>query len=156
MNGTNTESNPFGKNAAALKDAYKDAYERVKKLQEDFDKTVEAARDARIKLMEQQADEVDYVIDGYDRILDRLEKVSDTYTLYYGEDSYNDILKIMQQQGDIMQIQLNQSRVEYNRLLERYQEALENGDKATIKAAKELLDKAEDRMLDNAKELADH
>jgi gas vesicle protein len=47
-------------------------------------------------------------MDKYDRLTDKLERIGDTYQLYYGEDSYEEILSLMQQQGDTMKSQLDQ------------------------------------------------
>ena len=46
--------------------------------------------------------------DQYDRLIDKIEQISDTYSLYYGEDSYAELDKFYAQQGQIMQNQLDQ------------------------------------------------
>jgi hypothetical protein len=43
-----------------------------------------------------------------------MERISDTYTLYYGEDSYDQLDKFYAQQGNIMQKQLDQLTAAYN------------------------------------------
>ena len=156
LDGTNEEANPFGDNQAALLEAYENAYKRTLELAEDYRKTVQDTRDDLLDIYDTEEDALDRVMNQYDRLLDNLERIGDTYALYYGDDSYDQILNIMQQQGNTMQSQLDQLQRNYQYWYEQYQQALDTGDKKLIEEIEDKMNDAEDAMLDKAEELAEH
>ena len=81
--------------------------------------------------------------------------MSDTYQLYYGEDSYDGILQIMNQQANTMQQELNSLTAAFNYWQDEYQKALETGDEKLIQSIEDKMNNAEEEMLDKAEELAE-
>ena len=114
MDDPSSPDNIFGDNIAALEEAYKASKERVIKYSEEMREDAQDARDYYVDLMDEIEDDIEHQIDGYDSLLDRLEQINDTYQLYYGEDSYDDILNIMDQQSNTMQSKLDQLTTSYN------------------------------------------
>ncbi len=156
MDGTNTEDNPFGKNEAALLEAYKEASEQLKDLADNWDDWVEELRDNYIDMADQAGDAIERQMDAYDRLQDKLEQISDTYQLFYGEDSFENILKIMDQQANTMENQLQQLTTAYTFWKDQYQDALKVGDEELIHEIEDKMNDAEEAMLDKAEELAEH
>ena len=156
IDGTSTEDNPFGDNVNALWEAYEDAYNRTLETMKDARKVAQQTRDDIINYFDDQEDALDRIVDHYDRISDHLQTVRDTYTLYYGEDNYDQILQISQQQGATLEAQLQQLRDTYSYWQDRYKEAVATGDETLAKAIEEKMNDAEDAIYDKAEELAEH
>lgn len=156
IDGTNKAPNPFGDNEAALWEAYQDAYKRATDYFKDYRKTVQDLRDSILDSWDAQEEAIEKNLDNYDRIAEKLERISDTYVLYYGEDSYDNILAIMDRQGASMEQHLKDLDKVFKYWQGEYQKALENGDEKLIEETKAKMDKAEDAMLDKAEELAEH
>ena len=102
----NAKDNIFGKNTAALKEAYEAAYNKVHDMALEFEKTVEGFRDAMIDAYDEIDDKQNRQIDKFDRVIDELEHFSDMYALYYGDESYDMMRDILQQQGNTLREQL--------------------------------------------------
>ena len=94
-------------------------------------------------------------MDQYDRLIEKVERISDTYTLYYGEDSYDQLDQFYARQGDIMQSQLDKLTDAYNYWQDQYEKAVAIGDEKLIQEVQDRMDDAEDAMLDAAQELAE-
>ena len=156
MDDPSSPDNIFGDNIAALEEAYKASKERVIKYSEEMREDAQDARDYYVDLMDEIEDDIEHQIDGYDSLLDRLEQINDTYQLYYGEDSYDDILNIMDQQSNTMQSKLDQLTTSYNFWVAQYERALTTGDKELIREIEEKMNDAEKAMYDQAEELAEH
>ena len=156
IDGTNKESNPFGKNEAALWEAYEDAYKRSLDLFKDYRETIQEFRDDIIDIYDEQEEGIERNIDKYEQTLEELERINDTYQLYYGEESYDNILSIMDQQTMTMQAQYAALQTAYQHWVEEYQKAIALGDEKLIQEIEDKMDDAKKAMLDKAQDLADH
>lgn len=156
IDGTNKESNPFGKNEAALWEAYEDAYKRSLDLFKDYRETIQEFRDDIIDIYDEQEEGIERNIDKYEQTLEELERINDTYQLYYGEESYDNILSIMDQQTMTMQAQYAALQTAYQHWVEEYQKAIALGDEKLIQEIEDKMDNAKKAMLDKAQDLADH
>lgn len=155
MDNPESEDNIFGTDVAALTDTYKETYEALKEGFEEYRKLIQDYRDAVLDIYNEAEDAIDRQMDKYDNLVEKIERMSDTYALYYGEDSYAELDKFYAQQGDIMQNQLDQLTTAYEYWQEQYQRALETGDKKLIQEIEDKMNDAQDSMLEKAEELAD-
>ena len=155
MDNPNAADNPFGKNTAALYEAYQDAYERTQDLFVEFQEKVRDTRDDILDIYDESEEKIERQIEQFERLTEKVERISNTYTLYYGEDSYDQLDKFYARQGDIMQNQLNKLTDAYNYWQQQYEKALAVGDEKLIQEVQDKMDDAEDAMLDAAEELAE-
>jgi hypothetical protein len=79
----------------------------------EYEKQVEDYRDHIIDAYDDIEDKQNRQIDKFDRIVDKLEQFSDMYALYYGDESYDMMRDILQQQGNTLREQLNQQKTLY-------------------------------------------
>lgn len=108
MDNPKAADNVFGNNTNALFEAYQDAYDRVLNYTKEYRELIQDTRDSILDIYNNAEDAIERQADQYDRLIDKVEQISDTYSLYYGEDSYAELDKFYAQQGQIMQNQLNQ------------------------------------------------
>lgn len=79
----------------------------------EYEKEIEDYRDSIIDTYDEIEDKQDKQIDKFDRIVEKLETFSDMYALYYGDESYNVMRDVLQQQGNTLREQLNQQKEIY-------------------------------------------
>lgn len=108
------KDNVFGNNTAELKEAYEEAYDRVREMLLDYEKEIDNYRDSIIDAYDEIEDKQDRQIDKFDRVVDKLETFSDMYSLYYGDESYGVVRDILQQQGNTLREQLNAQKEIYS------------------------------------------
>jgi hypothetical protein len=106
-------------------------------------------------MYDEAEDGIERQIEAYDRLEEKLERISDTYQLYYGEDNYENIVKIIDQQTNTMESQLNDLTTAYEYWVDRYADALKIGDDELINEIEDKMNDAEEAMLDKAEELAE-
>ena len=148
------KDNIFGNNTAALKEAYEEAYNRVHDMLLEQEKWVEDYRDHIIDAYDDIEDKQNRQIDKFDRIVDKLEQFSDMYALYYGDESYDMMRDILQQQGNTLREQLNQQKTLYEYWSEQYVLAVQTGDEKLMNELEDKMNDAEDKMADLAKDAA--
>lgn len=149
------KDNVFGNNTAELKEAYEEAYDRVREMLLDYEKEIDNYRDSIIDAYDEIEDKQDRQIDKFDRVVDKLETFSDMYSLYYGDESYSVVRDILQQQGNTLREQLNAQKEIYSYWSEAYAQAIKTGDEKLIQELEDKMHDAEDRMTELAKDAAE-
>lgn len=149
------KDNVFGNNTAELKEAYEEAYDRVREMLLDYEKEIDNYRDSIIDAYDEIEDKQDRQIDKFDRVVDKLETFSDMYSLYYGDESYGVVRDILQQQGNTLREQLNAQKEIYSYWSEAYAQAIKVGDEKLIQELEDKMHDAEDRMTELAKDAAE-
>ena len=147
--------NPFGENIAELADVYDNVKKAAREAAENNREYIQDYRDTLLDIYDEFDDSLDRQFDKYDDLLDKVEQMADVYTLYYGEDSYNELANILQREGEILQSELNEQANRYKEAEEAYQQALMTGDKKTIEAMEDRMRDAEKEMRDTAEQLAE-
>lgn len=150
----NAKDNPFGKNTAALREAYEETYNRVHDMLLEQEKWVEDYRDHIIDAYNDIEDKQNRQIDKFERVVEKLEQFSDMYALYYGDESYDMMRDVLQQQGNTLREQLNQQKTLYEYWSEQYVLAVQTGDEKLMNELEDKMNDAEDKMADLAKEAA--
>ena len=146
--------NPFGQNVSALRDAYEEAYKKVAKMSEEYEEQVEDFRDHVIDAYDDIEDRQNRQIDKFDRIVEKLEKFSDMYALYYGDESYDMLRDTLQQQGNTLREQLTLQKELYSYWADKYAEAIEVGDEKLMNELEDKMNDAEDKMAELAEDAA--
>ena len=115
MDNPNDASNPFGENTAELLETYKRVWEQAAEETENFREKVQDLRDDIIDAVEEFDDDLDRQYDKFEDLIDELEQIGDTYTLYYGDDSYAELANILQKEGEVLQSELDRRQQEYEK-----------------------------------------
>ena len=110
MNGEEDENSPniFGNNAKALYETYLDVYKKTKESALDYEKMVEDTVGDIIDIYDEVADKQEEFLEEYEHLAKQIERYADLYALTYGEDSYDMLSQIGQQQANVLKSQLNQ------------------------------------------------
>ena len=110
MNGEEDEESPniFGNNAKALYETYLDVYKKTKESALDYEKMVEDTVGDIIDIYDEVADKQEEFLEKYEHLAKQIERYADLYALAYGEDSYDILSQIGQQQANVLKSQLNQ------------------------------------------------
>ena len=155
MDNPTAEDNVFGKNIAALFEAYEDANKRTLDYFKDYRGLAKEARDYLIDIYDETADSIERQVDQYDKVIDKIERISDKYTLLYGEDSYDQLDQFYAKQGEVAQNRLNLLIQTADYWKQQLEKANDTGDEALKEAIQDKVDEAEEAMLDAAEELAE-
>ena len=155
MNNPKAEGNPFGDNTAELQEVFENVTQAALDSAENFRKKLQDVRNDLLDMYDEFDDELDRQFDKYDDLVDKVEQMADVYTLYYGEDSYTELVNILQREGEILQSELDERTKRYQEAEVAYQQALETGDKKTIEAMEDRMRDAEKEMRDTAQQLAE-
>ena len=155
MDNPKAAANLFGMDEASLFENFKDIYDLLLDEFKNYRQLVQETRDNILDIYNDAGEAIERQLDQFDRLSEKMERISDTYTLYYGEDSYDQLDQFYSRQGDIMQNQLNQMTAAYEYWQKAYEEALKVGDKKLIEEMQDRMDDAEDAMLDAAQDLAE-
>jgi len=162
----NSRDNPiFGDNKAALKERLEDAQKRVQELALEYKKNIEELMDNAVDIAERISDMWDQQLDRFDRVNDQLERYIDSYTLIFGDESYDAQAAIYEQQAKNLEQKLNTAEIAYEQARQRYLEAKEKfTDPETglvdrifeeqVRALEEAMNDAEDAYRDTAEEAA--
>lgn len=153
--GKDAANNPFGNNAAALKEAYEDAYNRVIELTQEWQDIHEQIVEDIIDGYDEIADKQERQMEEYERLANKMERFSDMYTLAYGEDSYRALSELGKSQGNVLKNQLNQQKAIYNMWVQQYQAAIAAGDEKLANELKDKMYEAEEAMEELAQEAAE-
>lgn len=155
MNNPKAKDNPFGENTAELQEVLENVTQAALDSAENFRKKLQDVRDDLLDMYDEFDDELDRQFDKYEDLTDQLEQMADVYTLYYGEDSYSELVDILQREGEVLQSELNERTRRYQEAEAAYQQALATGDKKTIEAMEDRMRDAEKEMRDTAEQLAE-
>ena len=155
MDNPKAAANLFGMDEASLFENFKDIYDLLLDEFKNYRQLVQETRDNILDIYNDAGEAIERQLNQFDRLSEKMERISDTYTLYYGEDSYDQLDQFYSRQGDIMQNQLNQMTAAYEYWQKAYEEALKVGDKKLIEEMQDRMDDAEDAMLDAAQDLAE-
>ena len=103
MQNPNAVDNPFGTNTEELYNQYKEYYDKVVDLTFEAEERLNDVNASIIDSYEDIADRQEKVFDGYDKINKELERTSDRVALWQGEDAYGEQAKIDKQRAKTAQ-----------------------------------------------------
>ena len=155
MNNPKAEGNPFGDNTAELQKVFEDVTQAALDSAENFRKKLQDVRDDLLDIYDEFDDRLDRQFKKYDDLVDKVEQMADVYSLYYGEDSYTELVDILQREGEILQSELTERTRVYEAAQQEYQKVLATGDQKTIEAMEDRMRDAEKEMRDTAEQLAE-
>jgi TP901 family phage tail tape measure protein len=116
----------FGENSADLYDVAKDIYNNATTLVSDFEGEIDDLRNAILDAIDEIADEMDTRLTAYENITDELEHQSNIIQLLRGENSYDELNRVLQAQQANYQASIGEMQ-QYIALLEEMQKSLEEG-----------------------------
>ena len=133
----------------------KDAYDRAKDYIEEYEKWTEDIRDSIIDAYDEIEEKLERQIDKFKRVNDDLERYMDTYTLIYGDESFEAQAALLRQQGQTLVTEMQELKSNYQYWQKKYEEAIEYGDEKIIQEIEDKMDDAREAMMDAAKEAAE-
>ena len=101
-------SDIFGKNSADLYEVAKDVFDQATSMISDFEGEIDNLRDAILDAIDEIADKMDDRREAYENITEELEHQSDIIQLLHGENSYEEINKVLEAQQMNYQYQISE------------------------------------------------
>ena len=156
MNGEEDEESPniFGNNAKALYETYLDVYKKTKESALDYEKMVEDTVGDIIDIYDEVADKQEEFLEKYEHLAKQIERYADLYALAYGEDSYDILSQIGQQQANVLKSQLNQQWEMLRWWDAQIQQAEQEGNQDLLNSLQEQRQKVIDSIGDLAQDSA--
>ena len=156
MNGEEDENSPniFGNNAKALYETYLDVYKKTKESALDYEKMVEDTVGDIIDIYDEVADKQEEFLEKYEHLAKQIERYADLYALAYGEDSYDILSQIGQQQANVLKSQLNQQWEMLRWWDAQIQQAEQEGNQDLLNSLQEQRQKVIDSIGDLAQDSA--
>lgn len=153
--GNDKENNPFGENTQAWKETYEEVYKKLGEEVSDWESKEKDILDNLIDYYDEVDEKQQNYIDQFEHLADKMEWLKDIYSIRYGDESYQALSDIGTKQAEILKNQLTQQVHIYELWTKRYEEAVATGNEKAAKAAREIMDEAEEKMQDIAKESAE-
>ena len=156
MNGEEDEDSPniFGNNTKALYETYLDIYKKTAKSALDYEGMVEDTVKDIIDIYDEVADKQEEFLEKYEHLAKQIERYADLYALAYGEDSYDILSQIGQQQANVLKSQLNQQWEMLRWWDAQIQQAEQEGNQDLLNSLQEQRQKVIDSIGDLAQDSA--
>jgi len=136
----NPENSPFKNSKEQLYELIEDTMKELSDEILELEDLVDTVVDDIISKFDDWADRIEEIQDKYDKQKEWLEVMRDSYTLLFGEDSYEGQIKFVHQQAEIIRQQQDNAKQNLEFWNNQMAEALKSGNEEVIKQVQKNID----------------